>query len=63
VGLTHFFYGNLQIPTAPCQPTVGCYSGAVARVQWGVAHFENASPYHTFVNEITTVLHHAVDKG
>jgi hypothetical protein len=25
-------------------------------VQWGVAHFENESPYHTFSNEITNSL-------
>jgi hypothetical protein len=31
-------------------------------LQWGMAHLENASPYHTFGNEIT-VLYHAVDNG
>jgi hypothetical protein len=40
----------------PSWMSYGCYSGAVAAVQWGVAHFENASPYHTFGNEITNSL-------
>jgi hypothetical protein len=45
-------------PFWPAWMSDGCYSGAVATVD----HFENASAYHTFGNEIT-VLYHAVDNG